>query len=56
MNGYISFGWAPDGSSVLELAAEDTKRLEVVPLGAGSSNSPDWPVFSALSWQRLAAD
>jgi dipeptidyl aminopeptidase/acylaminoacyl peptidase len=56
LNGFVSFAWSPDGSSILELPGDDTKQTEVVPVAAGSPSRPAWPVFSALSWQRVATD
>jgi hypothetical protein len=53
-NGYDSFGWSPDGLSILELPGDDVKQVEVVPVTAGTPTKPAWPVFSALSWQRTA--
>jgi Tol biopolymer transport system component len=55
--GYVSFGWSPDGLSILELPGGDgeaAQGVEVVPVTPGTPATPAWPAVSALSWQRTA--
>ena len=52
VNGYVSFGWSPDGSSILELPGGDGQQVEVVPVTPGTPATPGWSASSALSWQR----
>jgi Tol biopolymer transport system component len=51
-NGFIGWGWSPDGQSIIELAPDPDRRLIIanaatgtkrtVPWGAGASSGPVW--------------
>ena len=63
MNGFIGWGWSPDGKSILEVPDIDPTpggghptplHMQVVDATGGTVRLVDWDVDSAGSWQRQA--
>lgn len=52
-NGYLSFGWSPDGRSVLAVP-NATNEMLVIDVATGEARDSGFVVKSAVSWQRLA--
>jgi hypothetical protein len=50
----MSFGWAPDGSSIVVMPVGKGVRPRLVTLDRGTSTELDFVTDTALSWQRLA--
>jgi hypothetical protein len=50
----MSFGWAPDGSSIVVMPVGKGVRPRLVTLDRGTSTELDFVTDPALSWQRLA--
>lgn len=57
VNGYVSWGWSPDGTSIIEVPQEpspDAGTAIIVDAKSGVVTRPGWSASSAASWQRLA--
>ena len=55
VNGYISWGWSPDGTSIIEVPQEpspDAGTAIIVDAETGIVTRPGWSTSSAASWQR----
>jgi hypothetical protein len=57
VNGYVSWGWSPNGQSILEVPqppSPDAGTVIVVDAETGEVTRPGWDAGSAASWQRTA--
>lgn len=55
VNGYASWGWSPDGTSVLEVPAppsDDADAAIIVDAATGAVTRYGWDAGSAATWQR----
>jgi hypothetical protein len=55
VNGYVSWGWSPDGSSIIEVPqrpSPDADTAIIVDAETGAVTRPGWRTTSAASWQR----
>jgi Tol biopolymer transport system component len=55
VNGYTSWGWSPDGKSIIEVPQEpspDAGTAIIVDAETGMVTRPGWSTSSAASWQR----
>jgi Tol biopolymer transport system component len=55
VNGYVSWGWSPDGSSIVEVPQQpspDADTVIIVDAGTGEVTRPGWDAGSAATWQR----
>jgi Tol biopolymer transport system component len=53
-NGYASWEWSPDGSSILEIPMDGSGRMLIVNATTGVEQAVPWQVGDASSWQRTA--
>jgi Tol biopolymer transport system component len=52
LNGYTSYGWSPDGTSILEVPGDRKLIILVDPVSGKATETPFF-ASSAASWQRL---
>ena len=55
VNGYVSWGWSPDGTSIIEVPQQpspDAGTAIIVDAETGIVTRPGWSTSSAASWQR----
>jgi hypothetical protein len=55
VNGYTSWAWSPDGTSIIEVPQEpspDAGTAIIVDAETGVVTRPGWAATSAASWQR----
>jgi hypothetical protein len=55
VNGYVSWGWSPDGSSILEVPqppSPDAGTVIIVDAETGDVTRHGWDAGSAATWQR----
>jgi len=55
VNGYVSWGWSPDGRSILEVPqapSEDADTAIIVDAKTGEVTRHGWSAGSAATWQR----
>lgn len=53
-NGYVSWEWSPDGSSILEVPQEGFGEMLIVNATTGLWKTAPWRVDEPSSWQRVA--
>jgi hypothetical protein len=55
VNGYVSWGWSPDGTSILEVPSppsDDADTAIIVDAETGEVSRHGWDAGSAATWQR----
>ncbi len=55
VNGYVSWGWSPDGTSILEVPnppSDDADTVIIVDADTGEVTRPGWDAGSAATWRR----
>src|SRR5262245_27705682 len=55
-DGYLSWDWSPDGTSILEVPKDGVGHILIVDAKTGVVSPTPWAVDQAISWQRLAPD
>ena len=50
-DGFTSFGWSPDGRSILSV--DDSDLIEVVDAQSGTAHSDGWRSPAGATWQRI---
>ena len=52
--GYLGWGWSPDGKSILEVPKDGVGKVLIVDATTGEVHATPWESDQAISWQRLA--
>jgi Tol biopolymer transport system component len=53
-DGYVGWGWSPDGTSILEVPKQNVGTVLVVNAATGHTTTLPWSTDGAISWQRVA--
>ena len=53
-NGFIGWGWSPDGESIIELAPDPDRHLIIADAATGKTRTMPWGASSGPAWQRVA--
>jgi hypothetical protein len=54
LNGYVSWEWSPDGSSILEVPQDGSGTILVIDASSGAITTAPWKANQPISWQRVA--
>ena len=52
-DGYLSWDWSPDGTSILAVPRDGFGVIEIVDAMTGDTTTTEWAVDQPISWQRL---
>ena len=52
LNGFTSWGWSPDGASII--VVPDSGRISVIDAATGQPHSDAWQGAAGVDWQRIA--
>jgi dipeptidyl aminopeptidase/acylaminoacyl peptidase len=53
-NGFTTWEWSPDGTSILELPGDGSNKMHIVDVATGQWTTTPWTSVDPINWQRIA--